>query len=349
MRARTATVFLAVAAAGGCTSARLGGDAPDGGGTGMITPQPGAGGAGPGGRSGPTGVGGGGGLVTGTGGFGGTVTPTPGNELYRPCAEGTRAGGFTLQLDSTGTTTGETTFRGFVTDRPDDFSRQPVASEGGCTLMRSTPWMACPSCADTGICHADGTCVTLAIGRDVGTVLLEGLPAPVVLQPAQPTTSASYQTAPGQIPFPPAALGTPITLSATGGDYGPFTLQGRTIEPLRDTRTTVISNLTARIEWDPPAQPSASRMNVWLDLGAADIEIDAQPRSYITCDFPDTGSATIPISLVAAHVRDGISLMPLLMLTRETVDSVELAPGCVDFKVQSVLTRPVSFAMIDLP
>jgi hypothetical protein len=309
----------------------------------MVTPRPqtGVGGAGPGGT----------GSVPGIGGFGGTATPQPDpNELYRPCGEGTRAGGFYMQMDSTGVTSGDTSFRGFVTARPDDFFREAVASEGGCTLMRYMRPMACPSCADTGICHADGTCVTPAIGRDVGTVFLEGLPTPVLLEPAQPTTSATYVTAPGQIPYPPAALGTPITLSATGGDYGPFTLQGRSIEPLQyDGRTTTISNITARVEWDPPAQPSGSRMTVWLDLGAADIEIDAEPRSYITCDFPDTGAANIPISLVNQHARDGISPMPLLMLTRMTVDSVQLAPGCVDFKMQSVATRSVSYVTIYLP
>src|SRR5262245_27299292 len=138
MRVLAATVFLAlaIAAASGCKSGRLGGDPPDGGGSGVITPPPqtGVGGAGPAGvgGAGPGGAGpGGAGLVTGIGGFGGTTTPQPNpNELYRPCAEGTRAGGFYMQLDSTGTTTGDTTFRGFVTARPDDFFRQAVASEG---------------------------------------------------------------------------------------------------------------------------------------------------------------------------------------------------------------------------
>ena len=66
-----------------------------------------------------------------------------------------------------------------------------------------------------------------------------------------------------------------------------------------------------------------------------DIAHHGGGAARIDCDVPDTGSAKIPAGLIKELLDRGSAGFPQLLLTRLTADSVNIAPGCVDFLVSS--------------
>ena len=99
----------------------------------------------------------------------------------------------------------------------------------------------------------------------------------------------------------------------------------------------VTRNKALNVTWTPPPSGGAARIFMSMDIahhggGAARIE----------CDVPDTGSATIPAGLINQLLDRGSAGFPKLTLTRRTVDSVTIAPGCVDFLVSSSVERPLT-------
>jgi len=89
-----------------------------------------------------------------------------------------------------------------------------------------------------------------------------------------------------------------------------------------------------------PAQPGGTRI-----LASLDIAHHGGVAARIECDFADDGSAEIPATLIDQLIERGTAGYPELTLTRRTVDSTTIAPGCVEFQVASVIAREVTLCL----
>jgi hypothetical protein len=251
---------------------------------------------------------------------------------YEPCAAGTEVGAFSLLIDGDLSTEGLSRFYGVVYDQPLVDGFMAAASDGDCTLMDPAALIWCevadlpPEKCAAGFSHS------------AGTVRLDGLVTPWVVEPYEGDFKG-YEGGVQNIHFPPAAPGMPIRLSASGGDYAPFKLAARGIQPLIPTLEdlTLEPDQPLTVTWKNPGQPGPARMIVSVFL-ANEVErmLSTSPgSSHITCNVGDTGTATVPASLLAMLRAKGVGEHPVVMFERRTVDSQQMAAGCVELVVSS--------------
>jgi hypothetical protein len=263
---------------------------------------------------------------------------------YKPCEPAARVGGFSVQLIAarTGDTAAPaiTQVAGGVNDRGDPAdARETAARDGDCKLLVGPQLVCNPTCAGSQICAGQGRCVAAPASQMVGTVTITGLAAPIALTPIVSSDIVRYYTSlPASTPFPPFGAEAEVELAAAGGAYGAFTLAGRGIEPLvfAGAGLAVAHDRPLAISWTPPAKAASARILMVLDI-AHHGGIPAR----VECDVADTGAATIPAGLIGKLVERGTAGFPTISLTRRTVDSTALAPGCVDFSVASSIERDV--------
>ena len=284
----------------------------------------GAGGAASGAGTGGSGTGVGG--VSAVGGSGGV----PASELpYAPCPGDTEVGGFVIELGDGFTSVDGRVFDGVTPSLvPSELMR-----EGDCRLVTLPNLLCDPGCAaSTETCGLDNQCVPVPVAHSVGDVTVSGL-ARAVEMTANANTG-SYRPAPPALPHPGFTAGADLRLSASGGDYAAFELRGWGIEPFQFTGETVdVSGSTpANLSWAPPTQAGPARVRAVLD-----INNHGSSSNAIECDFPDTGSAQIPASLIDALIDLGASGFPTLGITRRTATSTTIEPGCVQLVVSSDL------------
>jgi hypothetical protein len=291
------------------------------------------------------GCGGGGGGPTGGGGSGGggsgNVGGSSSSGLNRPCTDASRVGTFAVELLEEQTST--SIAGGIRTGVLPANVWQQVATAGDCRLIVG-PTLACnPACTNPQICAGQNQCIDEPRYRGVGNVTVTGLgSAPVAL--TYVASNASYYAdaaTTASLPYPPAAAGASITLTAAGGDLPGFTLAGRGVQELQfDTPPGVMRGQAPSITWVAPAQPGASHI-----LASLDIAHHGGVAARIECDFADDGSAEIPATLIDQLIERGTAGFPELTLTRRTVDSTTIAPGCVEFQVASVIARVVTLCL----
>ena len=108
---------------------------------------------------------------------------------------------------------------------------QQVATAGDCRLIVGPTLVCNPACTNPQICAGQNQCIDEPRFRGVGDVTVTGLgSAPVAV--AYAATNSTYY-AYLATPYPPAAAGASITLTAAGGDLPGFTLAGRGIAELQ--------------------------------------------------------------------------------------------------------------------
>ena len=102
------------------------------------------------------------------------------------------------------------------------------------------------------------------------------------------------------------------------------------LEPLEASEGvwTIYSSTDLPLTWDAPSDSARSAVHVRLTIDQHGIT-----PVQLQCDFEDTGYAAIPGALLDQLIGFGVSGIPTATLTRRTVDSVEVAGGCVDFSV----------------
>jgi hypothetical protein len=198
------------------------------------------------------------------------------------------------------------------------------------------------ACTNGQICGTAGTCIAEPTGQDVGTVSVTGL-GPTHMLMANPVNrtydlSITKSNFP-QVPYPPFAPGAEVRLSAAGGAYSPFTLTGRGITPMQfsGTGVNVRRDNPVAITWTTPPQPEAAR--VLLEM---DIAHHGGIAARIECDLADTGSVTIPATLITQLIERGTAGFPVITLTRLTLTSTTIQPGCVEFAVASPLEQDIT-------
>jgi hypothetical protein len=253
---------------------------------------------------------------------------------YAPCAPEALVGQFEIELASDYTRVGGKVYDGVLPTR----TPAELARDGECRLVEVVPHLCTPACsAATESCDGSGACVPLPVARDVGTVGVAGLAVSLRMRPNAVTQAYSNPAQPA-LPHPGFEPGADLRLAASGGVYAPFRLRGWGVPALAlDPRPVLVSaGAPAQLIWSAPTLTGPARMHVSLN-----INHHGSSNAWVECDFPDTGSAQIPATLVDALMAKGSSGFPTLTASRRTATRVEMEAGCVQLLVTSAVTSSV--------
>ena len=289
-----------------------------------------SGGSSSGGSSGTSGT------ATGGTSSGGTSTGGAsggGSLAYRPCTLDVRVGGFTVELGD-----GFTGVTGSVRDAvaPSDVP-ELVSQEGSCSLYRKRNLFCDPPCASGATCGDAMSCVPAPTNQSVGTVSVSGLAVPLTMLPSG-VNSYTNPASPA-LPHPGFSEGATIVLSAMGGAYPPFELEGRGISELslEEATLTVVRGEALTVHWTAPGETNGQVVHLTLEFNR-----HGGTPSWLECDAPDTGSFDVPAGMLVALLDVELSGWPTLSAVRRTVDSTELSAGCVELRVASAVTVDVA-------
>lgn len=251
-------------------------------------------------------------------------------ELHGRCALGDRVGGFQIDVEAA-----YSAFSGTVSDGVVPVTvLEEVGAEGDCLLLRRNNPFCDPLCMPGETCDFDGTCIPYPANHDVGTVTVTGLFDEVVVEPLEPTFSY-FDTSLSHPPFDPGAA---LELTATGGDYEAFVLHGNgvaMVEPVGDELVLSTSE-PVDVQW---TASGATNSRLFL---AVSVDQHGITPVTLVCDAPDTGSLEISADLVSQFLAFGVSGYPKADYWLQTADSVEIAPGCVEFVVRSHVQNDLS-------
>jgi hypothetical protein len=160
-------------------------------------------------------------------------------------------------------------------------------------------------------------------------VRVRGLLVPLRMD-ANAVTKAYANAASADLPHPAFEPGASLELSSSGGDYAPIALLGWGVAPLEGVPelVPVRRGQALEVSWVPPADAGPARVHLNLN-----INHHGSSNNWIECDVPDVGSAQIPAELVDQLLERGQSGYPTLTVTRRSVSSVLMEPGCVELQV----------------
>jgi hypothetical protein len=261
----------------------------------------------------------------------------PASELaYEPCPAETNVGEFLIELGAD-----YTSLEGKVLDGvTPSLIPSEIAQSGECRLVTLPNLLCDPACpASTETCGAENQCLPLPTAHDVGSVTITGLARAVEMTPNANT--GNYRPGPPALPYPGFAPGADLRLASSGGDYAPFELRGWGIGVLEAPAApiNVSEGQPVSITWPAPADAGPARVNARLN-----INNHGSSNTWVECDFPDTGSASIPAVLVDGLIAQGASGFPTITLARRTATSAVIAPGCVQLLVKSELALDVTLS-----
>ena len=278
----------------------------------------------------------GGGNATGGSGAGGSIA---GALVYKPCPATERVGGIAVNLIAAKLTApAQTQIAGRVLNKvKSNEILQEVSRSGDCRLLVGQT-LSClnPTCAFPKQCVGTNQCADPPASQDAGTATITGLAIPVSMTF---TSSQYYVALPTTTAYPPYDMGGGVDLRLSGAAVPALSLSVRGIVPL-DVPTTfpeIEPDKPFHVTWTAPAPAGAGRILLILDI-AHHGGISAQ----IECDLADTGSVSIPASLMTALIDRGTAGFPSMSLTRRSLDSISMTDGCVDFAVASSVERFVN-------
>jgi hypothetical protein len=211
---------------------------------------------------------------------------------------------------------------------------EPLESEGSCQMLRRQNPFCDPGCDTTEVCDFDGNCLPYPRNLNAGTVTVTGLLAEVEMEPNVVNT---YQNT--SVPNPPFEADSLLTLTATGDEVDAFTLYGYGVPTLvvTDDTWTMTDATDLEIHWT--GAESEGRI-------FASFNVDQHGNTPVTlvCDLDDTGTATVPASMVSLLLDYGVTGAATGNLYRQTTDYVDLDEGCVELDVYSHIQVPLSVA-----
>lgn len=184
-----------------------------------------------------------------------------------------------------------------------DLPGEQVVPDGSCELLMPLSVVCDPACGDGQTCAPDGTCADTQQVVSAGTLTVAGTSAgnSEIPQSSLGTYELHQQS---------SLLGGPgqIDITATGSaDFPAFDIsldapQGR-LTPDGSSETGwpgLASDQDLALTWDSPDADSRVRVSLLDDSGAA----------AIVCDAADTGSLTVPGSLVSQFLTAGDFSLP---------------------------------------
>jgi hypothetical protein len=212
-----------------------------------------------------------------------------------------------------------------------------VTDIGACRLQERRNLVCFPACVGNEACGESGSCIPYPRQISVGVVDIAGLTRPTSMSPLPP---GSTYFSPGA-DNPPYASDARVVLTAEGGSgLAAFELLGHGSQPLVVApRWQLARGTDLNVTWAAPATPGPTR--VWVELT---IDQHGVSPLSLTCEFEDTGSATVSTSLIDQLIDAGVSGFPNGRISRRTADHVQLAQGCVDLLVGSPRAADVTVA-----
>ena len=199
-----------------------------------------------------------------------------------------------------------------------------VLDDGTCRLLKRNNPFCDPPCDPGFTCDFDGSCIPYPLPQDAGTVSIDGLEKEVEM------VFPNYWDT--QMPHPPFTPGAAIHLNAAGATVEPFTLHGEGLTPIEidEEETWIVRDgeeLT--VNWTP-----ANEEHTHIRL---QFNIDQHGNTPITlfCDLDDTGTYNVSVEMLEGLIGNGVSGFPSGKVYRQTLDSVEIDGGCVEFQVYS--------------
>jgi hypothetical protein len=207
-----------------------------------------------------------------------------------------------------------------------------VDSESGDCKLLVPDFPACDAC-DDGLCVADGDCQPHPKPIDAGDVVVEGtLGGDVKLRRDNRTF---YYQATSALAFPPCEEGADVTLLGTRAELEVTTQCVAPLALITPAPIAVKSGSSVPLAWKPPADPSASRIEIKLD-----ISHHGGKKGEISCDVPDSGSFELPEPLVSKLVALGVAAQPTIGLKRVARAQASGQPG-----VRLVIVSPIERAV----
>lgn len=249
---------------------------------------------------------------------------------YNPCPLAQRIGGFEVTLAEAYTGVNGQVANGVVPGNVPDV----VAEAGGCTLFQGRALFCDPACVPGETCGDDGLCVPYPENQSVGTVTIDGLKTPLVME----AKWGNHYTNPGSLEHPGYDEGADLQLMAAGGEMESFTLRGVGVSPLvfGGKTVTVTGEDDVTLAWTPSSEEAAVRVRLVLN-----INNHGTTSAWIACDAQDTGTFSIPAGLLSQLYGIGVSGFPSLEAERRTVDAAHISAGCVEFEVVAPASVPV--------
>jgi hypothetical protein len=276
---------------------------------------------------------------SGAGGAGGAPTSSVDFIAPRgPCEVATRVGRFTVEKQVDFGVVQGTVSDGVVPSAVPAL----VLEQGNCQLVERRNLVCLPACVGSETCGESGTCIPFPRQISVGEVAIRGLTKETLMSPQQPGNS---YFAPGA-DNPPYQVQGEVVLSASGAtDLPAFQLFGIGSEPLAQAPVWLLeAGADLVVEWAAPTADVAATVLVELTID----QHGTSPLS-LSCEFPDTGSASVPSSVIDRLLGAGISGFPNGRITRRTADHVDIHAGtdnaaaaCVELAVGSPLAATVS-------
>jgi hypothetical protein len=284
-----------------------------------------------GGAASPDGSGGASGGSGGGGSGGNAASLLP----YKPCDVDKRVGAFAMALaPATKTAPAFSTFQGGMNNAPTPSNNWPeTAKDGDCHLVVGPRLVCTTPCSNDQVCAGQNQCLPQPVPQDLGIITLNGFSMPLTAK------FVGQYYVPLPMPFPPFPVDAPLSMTTAGGAYPSFSLNGRGIEPMEFAG----NNLMARrdqpmvVSWTAPKKITSTRVFVRVDIAH-----HGGVAARIECDVADNGSMTIAGSLISKLIDQGTAGFPTVSLTRRTMDSTTVTPGCVELSVASPVEQPIS-------
>lgn len=243
-------------------------------------------------------------------------------ELRGACALADRVGGFLVAMEAD-----YTSFSGSVADGVVPVTvLEQVGQDENCVLLRRNNPFCDPMCMPGQTCDFDGTCIPYPANHDVGVVAVTGMFDEVMVDPVPPTFSY-FDTNLSHPAFDPGAL---LELTATGGDYEAFAMHGYGVAMIVPTAEALSLSTGAdvSVEWTSTGSDATLRLVMTVDQhGLTPVQL--------VCEAQDTGQMVIGADIITQFLAFGVTGFPSADYYLQTVDSVDLRPGCVDFVVRS--------------
>lgn len=211
--------------------------------------------------------------------------------------------------------------------------------EGNCRLLTFQVAQCDPYC--DGICVDTNECVPWPTYASAGRVELEGLKSSLALVPEPPL---DYYN-PSSFPVPEDLFDTcdSITATAAGAEVPAFSVSAVGVDDLSPDVTGVNITLEDEKDFTLTWEPSGCDARVRLTLNAPNQAHGLPYAAIIECDGPDTGSLTVPRSLIEAFpASSGQAICvlidcPLSTFTRYTRGTASIGDDEVELIVASEL------------
>jgi hypothetical protein len=206
-----------------------------------------------------------------------------------------------------------------------------VETDGGCTMMRKENPFCDPTCESGFTCNLEGKCVPYPEVIEVGTIVITGTTVTHTMEPQ----SGYYWD--GDAKPPLFAPGDAITATTSGSaKMEPFQLHGEGVAAVelpgqtwdpKPPLWTLVEGKPFEITWIPSKEDEG---DMYITLA---VDQHGATPATLYCTVEDTGSLTIPVSMVDTLVSAGVSGFPAAYVYRRSVEHVNTPLGCVQLEV----------------